>query len=430
MYIQQLENNFIKYIFYLFPILLVTGPLLPDLFLSIMSMIFVGVLIKQKNFTCFKNFFFLFYFILCMIIIFSVFISPAPFEKQGTSIFYLRFGIFVIFLNYFFSQEKNLYNFSKIFFYIFIFILLDSFIQLFYGYNIFGFERINIYRISSVFGDELIMGSFISKIFAINIIYLFMLKLHENKKIYLFVFLIVSSLILILLSGERTALGIFSFQIIFGLIFLKNRIFKKGVFYSFLSVLIIFGSIKYFSQIQEYRNTTLYDSINNISQRFGHGIKNYLSFEKNKIKIIESHQGHYETAFNIFKHNKLFGTGIKSFRYVCSDKKYKSDAQSCSTHPHNTLLLFASELGIIGLFIYTFFILYILKVTFTKFFNRKNKNNLNYDKIIIINGGILSSILPILPNGNFFNNFMSIMFFILMSYFFHFNYKKMLISNI
>ena len=170
MHIKQLENNFIKYIFYLFPILLVSGPLLPDLFISLMSIIFIFALIKNKNFTYFKNFFFLFYLILCIIIIFSVFISPAPLEKQGTSIFYLRFGLFVVILNYFFSQEKNLYSFSKIFFYIFIFILIDSFIQFFYGYNILGFERINIYRISSVFSDELIMGSFISKIFAINII--------------------------------------------------------------------------------------------------------------------------------------------------------------------------------------------------------------------------------------------------------------------
>ena len=112
MSIKIFETNFIKYLFYLFPILLVTGPLLPDLFIIILSLLFVFHLINENNFTYFKNSFFIFFSILCLIIFLSVFfISPAPLEKQGTSIFYLRFGFFVLFIKFFFTNEKNLFIF-------------------------------------------------------------------------------------------------------------------------------------------------------------------------------------------------------------------------------------------------------------------------------------------------------------------------------
>ena len=50
------------------------------------------------------------------------------------------------------------------------------------------------------------------------------------------------------------------------------------------------------------------------------------------------------------------------------------------------------------------------------------KRNLNvdindYNRFIFIGIGILSTILPILPSGNFFNNYMSIMFYLLMGYY-------------
>ena len=51
----------------------------------------------------------------------------------------------------------------------------------------------------------------------------------------------------------------------------------------------------------------------------------------------------------MFKDNFLFGVGLKNFRHACKDKKYFISELSCSTHPHNTYIQLASELGIIGL---------------------------------------------------------------------------------
>ena len=56
--------------------------------------------------------------------------------------------------------------------------------------------------------------------------------------------------------------------------------------------------------------------------------------------------------------------------------------------------------------------------------NSQKKINPNYESFIYISGGVLSSILPFLPNGNFFNNYMLIMFFLMFSIYLF--YKKKL----
>ena len=60
------ENNYIKYykyIFFLFPFFLVTGSFLPDLIISLLSLIFLFLLIKTENKKQFiNNLFYFFYF--------------------------------------------------------------------------------------------------------------------------------------------------------------------------------------------------------------------------------------------------------------------------------------------------------------------------------------------------------------------------------
>ena len=159
--------------------------------------------------------------------------------------------------------------------------------------------------------------------------------------------------------------------------------------------------------------------INDTIGRFEYGFKNYISFKNNKIDLISSHKGHYLTAYNIYKDNKFFGGGIKSFRYLCKEKKYKFNDGSCTTHPHNILLLFMSELGIIGFLIYTFFITFVIIDILKNYLNRNSKEvDINgYNRFVFISIGVLSTTLPILPSGNFFNNYMSIIFYLLIGYY-------------
>jgi O-antigen ligase len=97
---------------------------------------------------------------------------------------------------------------------------------------------------------------------------------------------------------------------------------------------------------------------------------------------------------------------LKKNQKIYSHYEFKN---GCNTHPHNIYLQFLSELGIIGFFIFLFLFLYmfynLFKLTIESF-----KNNLDQNKksrAMLLVGG-LSSMLPFLPSGNYFGNWLLI----------------------
>ena len=98
-------------------------------------------------------------------------------------------------------------------------IIIDSLIQYFYGKNIFGYEILRG-RVSSFFGDELILGGFILRLIPFLLIYLIMNNFISDKKInYYHLFLLALGCLTIYLSGERTSF------------FFTNSFFHRNLFY-------------------------------------------------------------------------------------------------------------------------------------------------------------------------------------------------------
>ena len=150
----------------LIPLFLITGPFLSDLALSYCSL---GVLFYLKDKRLKKYFyskFFLFFLIFWVFVLIASFFAYDPILSLKNSIFYFRFGLFCICFAYLIEKDENLLK--KLFLSIsicFIALILDGIFQYNFGYNIFGLEIIQNTRVSSFFGDELILGSYLSRFF-------------------------------------------------------------------------------------------------------------------------------------------------------------------------------------------------------------------------------------------------------------------------
>jgi O-antigen ligase len=125
------------------------------------------------------------------------------------------------------------------------------------------------------------------------------------------------------------------------------------------------------------------------------------------------------TSLRIFQDNKLFGSGPRSYRKVCGD--YKINAFSCDSHPHGFYIQLAAETGIVGLFFLIILYLIILK----KFYSlcKKEKSRIVNMKLCIL-GFYIVALWPIIPSGNFFNNWLSIMMYIPASFYLYLDKKK------
>ena len=138
-----------------------------------------------------------------------------------------------------------------------------------------------------------------------------------------------------------------------------------------------------------------------------------VNYDDDDKKYIFSKNYHeiYHTSLKIFKDNIFFGIGPKNFRKFCNDINYKVGS-GCSTHPHNTYIQILTETGIIG-FIYLFSVFVILSYYFMfHFYKMYLKKKPFFDDFqIALLVCIFISIWPLMPSGNFFNNWLSIVYF-------------------
>ena len=147
--------------------------------------------------------------------------------------------------------------------------------------------------------------------------------------------------------------------------------------------------------------------------------------EDNKKYIFsELHNSLYVTAYKMFLDNKTLGVGVKNFRKFCSNEKYYTNQFSCNTHPHNTYIQLLSETGVVG-FLFIFFIFLFLCLKFAKMVCKKFFLNSYIDPIkVCLLVSFIITLWPIIPTGNFFHNWLNVIFYLPLGFFLWINEKE------
>ena len=67
----------------------------------------------------------------------------------------------------------------------FISLIIDGYVQYIFGRNLLGYELYNEYRVSSFFGSELILGSYLARFFPLLFgLFIFFDQIKKNKIFY------------------------------------------------------------------------------------------------------------------------------------------------------------------------------------------------------------------------------------------------------
>ncbi len=426
-------NKFFKYFFgygvALFPLLLLVGPLISEIFLILLIIFATYSTITEKNYKYFNNKFFIFFLILYLIVLFSTLLNFHGFDNSKSAIFYLRIPIFAISVWYILDKLEIL-NKKILFFYIafFLIIILDSLIQYYTGNNILGQEILRG-RISSFFGEELILGGFIMRLIPIFLVYIIINGDFNEKKInYFYLALISLSCLIVYLSGERTSFALLIllfFTMYFVIKHLRKFIIYTIILFTLLAIAI--SQVKISDDVDPAKRMFQ----KSLAQITGKGQEQYEEYKKkifNKVYIFShDHHGHYVLSYKMFKDHPIIGTGVKGFRYLCRNKIYileKNDG--CSTHPHNTYVQILVSTGLIGFTILLIGFGYILK---TIFICRREISKTNvFDRYLVSQGIIVSAIFvnlwPIVPSGNFFNNWLSMLYFYPIGFYLYLRFKN------
>ncbi len=405
MILENKNNINIQYLTYLLlciPLFLISGPFLTDLIVVIFSIFF---LVNFQKFVFEKKFkYFLVTFIIFYILInISSFLSDHIIISLKSSFFYFRFIFFAIVIAILIQNLRNNFKFLKLFnnlfFAIITFFFIDSLFQFVYGNNLFGQSvvgQLEKERVSSVFGKELILGSFISKIMFIFLgLFNLQNKLIKNKYYnYKTIYIISLCILIILMSGERAALVMSLLGTLIYLIITKN--FKTILI--IFTIIIVFFSIINLSKDSKKRYLlkykVLYDTIF-VYKQLGSS----------------THVNHFKTAFKMYEDKKLFGHGIKSFRNKCNLEKYSGKTTSCSTHPHNYYIQVLASTGTLTFICLSILFLFLTHQLFICLKKSYIKNYLDKEKISYLISSFLA-IFPLTTTGSFFNNWISATIFL------------------
>jgi O-antigen ligase len=420
----------------LIPFALILGAFIAEVLIFILSVFFLYFVYLKKinknyldNFT---KFLFLFWFYLFI----KSLLNYEPSYSIIRSFFYFRYIFFSVLVSYLII---NYYNFKKFFLY-FLTVTLTILVVHAYGQHLFNvdlfyldFKNFSIiqnydlimniwkqpvdYRISGLFYSESILGSFLIKVLPLYIALLF----YYEKKSFFYIFLALCALVLIIISGERAAIAV---SLIFIILLLVATSFKFKyylfIFYALVVSLLFFTNPNVKQRVYKSTVDSIFEEkINKVNNDGSIAPNdNLISKITKKINFFsQGHEGHMRAGLQIFNDNKLFGVGIKGFRYECGKDKYTlNNFYACTTHPHNTYIQLLAETGIFGFLFVLIFYIYLVFLALKFIFYKKYRNiKYNYYKVLVFS--LIANLFPFMPSGSFFNNWMSIIYFLLLAFF-------------
>lgn len=422
-------KNFFYFSLILFPLTYPLGIFVTELFLIIFILFF---LINNRNKNYFQDRKIIYLFLVSFYFGINAFIQIDD-NLKFSSIFYFRYIIFTLAIFFCFDFFENIEykkkNIATFLFIIFILlIILDGLFQFSFGKNFLGFE-IKRNRISGIFDTELILGSYLIKVLPLITWLMFYKDLDFDKYRKILTIFFSIYFLCIFITGERVSFALA--LLFFVLMILFVRPLKKIFIFSLLNTFVVLIIIFFFNFGKtDPINRIFIKSFNQITNHyFIMDNKNSLVKKKNDEKTLKKknflifskdHNGHYLLAFEIFKKNLIFGVGPKGFRHYCRSVDYDPPIGICSTHPHNYLIQIAAETGLVGLALFAYVIFFII-IKFLKCYNSKISENKKF-LFNTITIGILVNLFPLLPSGNFFNNWISIInYYFLGIYFYCYN---------
>ena len=403
---------FFSLLFLLLPVALVTGPFLPDAFLTLIGIYFLIVSVQKKLYAYYQNIFVYIFIIFYLFLLISGLMSEDIYSSLIDSngpLFYFRYLFFVLGVHYLIDTNPKLIKyFSSILLITILVVIMDGIVQWQTGTNLLGYHIDNIHgrRVTGLFRDEPILGHFLSHVVPLSFaLLLFMTNEKKNKFkiLLLFSFLILTEVSIFITNDRAAFLRIVQFTLL--LIFLSNNFKLFRLISFFLSLIIIsFLALNTSHSYDRYMKDTLEE------------------VSSTKIPYMPwtpVHEKHFEVAFNFFQESPVIGNGPQFFRYKCMQEPIKG----CTNHPHNYYFQTLAELGLVGVSFLFLGFLYLLLILFRQFLNiwilKKEKYYIP-DHLLSLYSLTFIFLWPLIPSGSFYNNWLNVMIFLPVPFIFYF----------
>lgn len=394
-------NTFPILLIILMPPAIISGPAIPDIILSLLGLLFIFKSYQERLIHYYLNIFSIWFLLFYFIILTSALLSFDPLTSlfKRESFFYFRFYFFSLSICYFVNKYPLIVKYLAFsILTTIIIIIIDGSFEYFRGISLFGVKSAET-RLFSLFIDEPIVGRYISSATMLFVCLMIYFYGYDNNKIILLIFsILMLGEVFTFMSGERSAFGMIVAFSIGGLVLISKRRVERLFF-----ITITIVSVLLLSFFQDRTGDRIAQTFSEVQNR------DFVAIASSPI-----HEQHYSSAILMFKENPLWGIGSNLFRHACSNERFITGPQSCTTHPHHYYIQILAENGLIGFI--TFFLVFImitykLSLHFVGILFKKEKIKIN-DNYLPLYIFLFVIITPFLPHGSFYNNWTNVPIFI------------------
>ena len=249
------KNKIFFILMSIYPVSIILGPAISLFNTLLIILIYLLFSFKKKHFEFLqKNNTIKAFFAIYIYLIINTLISLNHEIGLSRNLGFIRLIFLFIAINYFFHINKNNSKIFYIWYTIFIFFIIDVYIERFTGTNIFGWgpEEVNGVsepyglRVMSFFKDEPIAGAYLYGFFFLISGNLLLLFKDIKKAKYLYLLLILFFLLSVIATGERSStikvmFGIILFILLINIITPKTKILIFTILFGTI-ILTIFNS--------------------------------------------------------------------------------------------------------------------------------------------------------------------------------------------
>ncbi len=323
------------------PALLVTGPALPDIALSLAALSFLVRSGLARDWSWLRTPWVLAALAVWAYLLLDTALAVHPQRAIERSLPWGRFVLFAAALQHWVLAEARWRRWLLIATGVVLaFVAADTFVQFFAGRDLFGIPSPSPYRLTGPMGEgEVKVGVFVAKLmFPVLLAALAWSRGGPSWYRLLAAAAVAVGVATVLVSGERTPLLLIALGII--AVWLLVPWLRRGMAVAAVAAALVVAVVPLLSPAVYERSiaSTLRDAAATV-ETIGGGSGSFYG------RI-------WRSSVNVAMADPLFGVGLKSFRSVCPDSAYDwpgRTAPRCSLHPHNFYLEWWAEAGTIGL---------------------------------------------------------------------------------
>lgn len=246
----------------------------------------------------------------------------------------------LLILFFFLCQNKNILTIT--FKFIILFVIITGTIAF----------LIQPFNLTSTYSFELTRWSHVvyGRFSGLSVVLVFLFLTNADDKFNKIIFYLLLFYLFLILSYTGLRAGTISVFVTLIMYFIYNIIKdenKRKIFTDFVITLLILTTA-YLISINLF-HSSLGERLNSI--------KEMVSFGKTDDGTINSRLEAYKTGFKIFRENFIFGAGLGSF----NSHHFGSDIGVILLYPHNIVIEFLCELGIVGFLYFMLFIYSVVK---------------------------------------------------------------------